>query len=1782
MVCESCGEKPKDTAKDFTKAVIEIDNPETLVLFRKVVIPSSMGDETQVPAAVGKYSNVLLVYEANNHAYLYSSDGIPTLLTSEVAQELEEKIDAVADDVAELTEVVDGKQNKLTAGANITIANDTISATNTTYTAGNAITIENNTINADIYPADYFTAGGTVTGTGSSFTLNKTIPATLNNVRLLGDTKQDGEPTLDNPQDIHVVTGEQTVTVMGKNLYKVPANGTKNDITLVNNGDESFSVISSAAASATANFTLKYPKANIGQAGDSVVFTISTNKPLPTGCNAYLVARSDDAYLQDLADLVGNGTRTSATQTRTLEAGITKLEAIVRVTDGSTVNISDVTVQVEIGPAPTTWEPFHGQFYTVSLGSIELCKIGNYQDFIYKGIDGWYIHKEIEAYTFDGSESWNEQSNYSTTNRMLFGLNAYSIIGGGSISNRTGISNEFEFTPVQNSLDVTGFYINPASVYSKWIYVKIPRSLLPSEDNAGFETWLSNNNLVTYYNITPINTKITNATLISQLNVLGDARSYLDATSFSVIATDTNLPAILDVAAYQNSLDGLLNAIPDNQVQADWTQADANAKDYIKNKPTLATVATTGNYNDLNNKPTVDGSLSTTSSNAIANAPVSTALNRNVVTDLSVNANTSTTTVQLDGAKRNLYSGAETTKAIVMPVASTTQAGVMNASTYDAVTNNTNNLNAIMSGAVAITGIAASPSQADLTTAWQTETGLTTLINRASIYDVDNNKVWTYYTNDTTWHAASNTSQVTINTFTNSSEGTIKGSTNVGQIFAENDGTGSVNGWDALNATVAGKQDAISAGDGIAIANDTVSANFSDAGLRQTYYIDAVNGDDSTGDGSNATPWKTLGKALEKMNSYGSNLYIFLKSAGTYTWPASMTYVTGKHLSIFTPSGVSGAIIEIPAGVRTRIGNCYFAIGTNSNADSNIEVKSDTPGSLAYLEIQGSEAVLEHVNFSDVELYTRGSTIRLQHEKIWSINSQGSNIYINDVTVAGDYTTDKAPIYLAEGSDCEVGALTLEARTTALNRPVIAANSGTHVAINGTLTDNTTAGLSYTYGIGAWASIIQEHSTFAGAYDNVGGGVYISNGSLFIRDNTVLPYTAGSNVTISNGVISATDTTYTAGNAVTIENGAINADIYPADFFTNGVSETETGPSLTLEDTVSTTLKSVELYGDTEQDGTPTPDAPVDIDVVTGEQTVRILGKNLFEVADETKSSNGIDWVKSNGVCHGTGTLTDETWSNLINAYDVDLPSGTYTFSVASPLPSPLILEFVTFDNDGVRTNYQIAAGKTSQTREFPNGLKKIGVAVVHGTIGNTYDITISDIQVEHGSTATEYEPYEEQSYTIDLDTIELCKIGNYQDYIYKSGDNWYLHKAVDKVVLDGTTEGTWVPQNDNKLFFVDITSVLDPIDGQVLSPVISNYLPTELQADIYSGAVDYGICLTATAHRIRARNKDCADVTAFKAWLANNTPTVYYALEEPTDTVIGGILEQQLDALAGGRSYLDVTDFIVTASDTNLPALLKPEVYVKSLNSILELINSTVDNLVVALPNGMTTYPVGSAPIAFDAALDAFHQGRSIFFVEYAMAQVSIYTVSAIDVNDGIWSMKVERTGVNPSENAGYWIVRSSNTTQWKNVNFFPNISITMTDTDPGEGSVLAANNFVAVYGNSPLTFDYSTSEVDTGATWIDGSAIYKKTINFGTLPNNAMKDVAHDISNLGWIVKMEGISKRSTDGTFFPIPFSSKNGVGNCIEITVGATNIEISTGMDRTNMTDCYITLYYTKSA
>lgn len=59
--------------------VLEINN-QTPVCFHKVVVA---GDDIGTPPKLGQYRNVILKYEGNGHVYIYSSDGIPTLVVGD-------------------------------------------------------------------------------------------------------------------------------------------------------------------------------------------------------------------------------------------------------------------------------------------------------------------------------------------------------------------------------------------------------------------------------------------------------------------------------------------------------------------------------------------------------------------------------------------------------------------------------------------------------------------------------------------------------------------------------------------------------------------------------------------------------------------------------------------------------------------------------------------------------------------------------------------------------------------------------------------------------------------------------------------------------------------------------------------------------------------------------------------------------------------------------------------------------------------------------------------------------------------------------------------------------------------------------------------------------------------------------------------------------------------------------------------------------------------------------------------------------------------------------------------------------------------------------------------------------------------------------------------------------------------------------------------------------------------------------------------------------------------
>lgn len=157
-------------------------------------------------------------------------------------------------------------------------------------------------------------------------------------------------------------------------------------------------------------------------------------------------------------------------------------------------------------------------------------------------------------------------------------------------------------------------------------------------------------------------------------------------------------------------------------------------------------------------------------------------------------------------AKLRLVDVSGQSKDSVIPIASASQTGMMNAQTYAGITNLDARVSALegKNTTVYVTFPNTDPDQSTITSVFTTKAGRTPV---AGDYAVDIAKNLTYGYDGTTWTKVG--SDVNVPQFSLDTPGLIKGSDEDGTVFAEADGTGSVKGWDELKLSVEGKQNTL-------------------------------------------------------------------------------------------------------------------------------------------------------------------------------------------------------------------------------------------------------------------------------------------------------------------------------------------------------------------------------------------------------------------------------------------------------------------------------------------------------------------------------------------------------------------------------------------------------------------------------------------------------------------------------------------------------------------------------------------------------------------------------------------------------------------------------------------------------------------------------------------------------------------------------------------------------------------------------------------------------------
>lgn len=214
--------------------------------------------------------------------------------------------------------------------------------------------------------------------------------------------------------------------------------------------------------------------------------------------------------------------------------------------------------------------------------------------------------------------------------------------------------------------------------------------------------------------------------------------------------------------------------------------------------------------------------------------------------------------------------------------------------------------------------------------------------------------------------------------------------------------------------------------------------------------------------------------------------------------------------------------------------------------------------------------------------------------------------------------------------------------------------------------------------------------------------------------------------------------------------------------------------------------------------------------------------------------------------------------------------------------------------------------------------------------------------------------------------------------------------------------------------------------------------------------------------------------------------------------------------------------------------------------------------------------------PFASVAALEAYSgtvTNNDYAFVTGTDSAGNVYydrykaTVSGASVS---WAKEYRLN--NSSFTAAQWAAISSGITAAK---------VAQYDAGVTPANVVENGNMNAVTSNAVAeSLSFSTTEQKTGGVWIDGKPIYRKVVDFGALPDNTAKTIAHNIANLSKIIDLKGIAIDTSDHTYLPLPYSSAVNITSSVSLNVSGSNVSIRTSQDRSRY-NCYVFIEYTKT-
>ena len=190
------------------------------------------------------------------------------------------------------------------------------------------------------------------------------------------------------------------------------------------------------------------------------------------------------------------------------------------------------------------------QSFPISLGSLELCRIGDYQDYIYKKDDKWWKHKEIDKKELS-INNWKIDD-------VVNGIYQYSFPSEVKVNTKSAdplvLSTYYKGVPFNHG-NIASWEVDNAivTVASTGKDIRIMTSKQTNLDD--FKAFIKNKDLgIRAVLPSAVEEQITDTTLITQLEAIYNAPLYEQT---NITQTNNDLPMVLDITACKDNIKGI-------------------------------------------------------------------------------------------------------------------------------------------------------------------------------------------------------------------------------------------------------------------------------------------------------------------------------------------------------------------------------------------------------------------------------------------------------------------------------------------------------------------------------------------------------------------------------------------------------------------------------------------------------------------------------------------------------------------------------------------------------------------------------------------------------------------------------------------------------------------------------------------------------------------------------------------------------------------------------------------------------------------------------------------------------------------------------------------------------------------------------------------------------------------------------------------------------------------------------------------------------------------------